>query len=220
MAMLELDGVTVELGGRKALDGVSLRVEAGERVALIGPNGGGKTTLLRALAGLVAPVAGTVRPSGNRLEIARLLAYVQQEEFWEFDFPVRDVVACGRFAHGDGGDHAVDRALSRVALEEFAARPITALSGGERRRVFVARALAQETPALLLDEPTTALDLRHREAVLDALRAFDGAIVMATHDLDAARELATRVVALKEGRVVREGAPDAVLAETREIYFD
>jgi ABC-type cobalamin/Fe3+-siderophores transport system ATPase subunit len=221
MAALELVGVTVRLGGRVALDDVSLTVAEGERVALIGPNGGGKTTLLRALAGLVRLDSGTVRPAGSRMEIARQLAYVQQEEFWEFDFPVRDVVACGRFAHGGSGGTSVDAALARVGLESFADRAITSLSGGERRRVFVARALAQETSALLLDEPTTALDLKHREAVLRAAREFDGTIVMATHDLDSVRSLADRVVALRAGRIVREGTPDEVLsdASVRELFF-
>jgi len=221
MAALELVGVTVRLGGRVALDNVSLTVEEGERVALVGPNGGGKTTLLRALAGLVTPDSGTIRPGGTRLEIARRLAYVQQEEFWEFDFPVRDVVACGRFAHGDSDGAAVDRALARVGLESFADRAITSLSGGERRRVFVARALAQETAALLLDEPTTALDLKHREAVLHAAREFDGTIVMATHDLDSVRSLADRVVALRAGRITLEGTPDEVLSDAnlRELFF-
>jgi len=221
MAALELIDVTVRLGGRVALDNVSLRITEGERVALIGPNGGGKTTLLRALAGLVTPDSGTVRPGGSRIEIARRLAYVQQEEFWEFKFSVRDVVACGRFAHGDSDGAAVDRALARVGLESFADRAITSLSGGERRRVFVARALAQETKALLLDEPTTALDLKHREAVLHAARDFDGTIVMATHDLDGVRSLADRVVALRDGRIMHEGTPDEVLsdANVRELFF-
>jgi iron complex transport system ATP-binding protein len=226
---LELLGVTVRYGDRAALDGVSLRVGAGEHVALIGPNGSGKTTLLRALAGIVRPSEGEARPAGAlpRDEVARRIAFLPQEEHWEFPFPVEEVVACGRYAHAPGlfresvEDHAaVDTALAAAGVASLRRRRITELSGGERRRVVLARALAQRAPALLLDEPTSALDLEHRHAVLVALKEFRGSVVVATHDLDAAAACASRVVVLSGGRVVADGAPAEIVTEAllRDVF--
>jgi iron complex transport system ATP-binding protein len=229
MAVLVLNDACVRFGAREVLRDVSLRVAEGERVALIGPNGAGKTSLLRAIAGLVPLAAGSAHPADeySRRELAHHLAYVPQEEFWEFEFAVREVVACGRysyagslFAESESDRSAVARALDAVGLAQFADRPITALSGGERRRVIVARALAQGAPVLVLDEPTTALDLLHRGAVLAVLREFEGAVLFATHDLEAAASLADRVVVLHEGRIHTEGPPAQVLTEAllRDVF--
>jgi iron complex transport system ATP-binding protein len=229
MDALELHRVTVRYGGRTALDAVDLLVAPGEHVALIGPNGSGKTTLLRALAGIVRPQWGSVRPAGAlaRDEAARRIAYLPQEEHWEFPFPVEEVVACGRYAHAPGlfresveDFAAVDTALAAVGVAALRRRPITELSGGERRRAMLARALAQRAPALLLDEPTTALDLEHRHAVLEALRELRGSVVLATHDLDAAAASCGRIVVLARGRVVADGPPASILTEAllREVF--
>ena len=227
MAALELLGATVRYGSHTALDNVDVEIAGGERVALIGPNGSGKTTLLKTLAGLLRPDAGTVEPAGTmpRREFARAVSFLPQEEHWEFPFPVEEVVGCGRFAHVPGlfresiEDHAaVDTALAAVGLAQLRARPITELSGGERRRAVLARALAQRAPALLLDEPTTALDLEHRHAVLNALQALDGTLVIATHDLDAAAAICSRILVLSGGRVVAEGPPGDII--TRELLRD
>ncbi|MHC4953035.1 MAG: ABC transporter ATP-binding protein [Planctomycetota bacterium] len=223
MTVLELRGATVHYGTRAALRDVSFSLAPGERVALIGPNGGGKTTLLRAISGLQPLSAGEARPvtGMSRKDVARRLAYVPQEEFWEFGFPVVEVVACGRYAHSDSlfGEsdqdrEAVDAALEAVDMVALRDRPVNAISGGERRRAILARALAQHAQALVLDEPTTALDLRHREAVLGAVRQNAGAVLFATHDLDAAAAIADRIVVLDEGRIVMDGPPRAVLTES------
>jgi iron complex transport system ATP-binding protein len=223
MAILELAHATVRYGSHVALREVSFALADGERVALIGPNGSGKTTLLRALAGIEGVASGSARPVAGmaRRDVARLLAYVPQEEFWEFAFPVSEVVACGRYAHVDAlfGDSAADReavdeALAAVDMTALRDRPVNAISGGERRRAILARALAQRAAALVLDEPTTALDLGHREAVLRAVSAYRGAVLFATHDLDAAAAIAGRIVVLAAGRIVKQGSPREVLTES------
>ncbi|MFQ5845583.1 MAG: ABC transporter ATP-binding protein [Planctomycetota bacterium] len=227
MAEVAFAGLSVRYGERTVLGGVSARIAPGERCAVVGPNGSGKTTLLRALAGIVEPAAGGVevagRPLGglSRREAARLSAFLPQEEHWEFPFTVEEVVRCGRFAHATGlyreapGDRrAVADALEATGMDALRGRPITELSGGERRRAVLARVLAQQAPVLLLDEPTTALDLEHRSAVLRALRDLRATVVMATHDLDAAARCG-RVLLLAAGRIVADGTPEEVLAEQR-----
>jgi iron complex transport system ATP-binding protein len=229
MDALELRDVTVRYGEHVALDRVDLMVAPGEHVALIGPNGSGKTTLLRALAGVVAPQWGSVRPAGAlaRDEVARRIAFLPQEEHWEFPFPVEEVVACGRYAHAPGLFResvedwaAIDTALAVAGVAGLRRRPITELSGGERRRVMLARALAQRAPALLLDEPTSALDLEHRNAVLSAIRTVRGAVVLATHDLDAAAACASRLVVMAAGRIVAAGPPADILTKAllRDVF--
>jgi iron complex transport system ATP-binding protein len=222
MAALELAGVTVRYGSRAALDRLDLVVPEGQRAAIVGPNGGGKTTLLRVVAGILEPDEGTVLPAGplSRREVALRIAYLPQEEHWEFPFTVEEVVRCGRYARMStferetGEDRAaVAAGIEAVGLTELRDRPITELSGGERRRAVLARVLAQEASALLLDEPMTALDLEHRHAVLKAVASRPGTVLFATHDLDAAAAYAERIVVLDKGRIVADGPPGEVITE-------
>jgi iron complex transport system ATP-binding protein len=227
--MLSVERVTVELGGRPVVDGVSFTVEQGEWVTLIGPNGAGKSTLVRAIAGLVAH-GGTISLDGQsirklgRREVARRVAVVPQVPLMPNGMAIREYVLLGRtpyvsYAGREGRrDHAaVEQALARLDLVPLADRELGTLSGGERQRAVLARALAQEAPLLLLDEPTTALDAgRQQEALelIDALRLDAGLTVLATmHDLTLAGQYAPRLLLLSGGRIVAQGDPSEVLTE-------
>jgi iron complex transport system ATP-binding protein len=221
---------------------VSLVARAGEVTALLGANGAGKSTLLRLVAGLLAPCAGTVSLGGqdvagmDRRAIARAVALVPQSERVAEGFRVRDVIAMGRAPHQDGwmtprqlDRDAVDEALDRCDLTAVADRNVETLSGGEQRRVAVARALAQRPRVLALDEPAAFLDIRHRlelHELLSEVTARDRvACLVAMHDLDAAARIAKQVVLMRGGRVVAAGSPDEVmtsprLAETFEAEID
>jgi iron complex transport system ATP-binding protein len=226
---LVIDDLSVRLGRRPVVERVSLAVPAGSVLAIVGPNGVGKTSLLRAIAGLVR-AEGRVRLDGTdltRLSVearARRLAYLPQRPDVAWALPVRDAVALGRLPFGDpfsrpteADRQAVRHALARLDLEDFADRPVTELSGGERARVMLARVLAAETALILADEPTAALDPAQQLAVLATLRqaAGEGRIVVAVlHDLALAARFADRIAVMNDGRLVADGAPAAVLEET------
>ncbi|WP_435147946.1 heme ABC transporter ATP-binding protein [Halobaculum sp. P14] len=221
--------VSVALGGDTVLDGVSLDVDAGELVGLVGPNGAGKTTLIRVLNGTLTPDAGRVALAGDdvaglsRRATARRVATVPQDATFSFEFTVREAVEMGRTPYvsrfgqaGDDDDAAVERAMERAEVAAFADRAVTTLSGGERQRLLLARALAQDTPALLLDEPTASLDINHQlrtfRLVADAV-ADGKAALAAIHDLNLAARFCDRLVLLAGGRIRAAGDPEAVLAD-------
>jgi cobalamin transport system ATP-binding protein len=227
--VIELSNLTVKLGGRRVVDSVDLDVSQGEWVAVIGPNGAGKTTLLRAVAGLV-PFSGSIAIGGRpadelkRSEISRLLAVVPQEPSTPPWMTVGEYVLMGRTPHlgplareGARDREAAGRALARLDLVGYEERRLGTLSGGEKQRVVVARALAQEARIVLLDEPTAALDIGHQQQaleLLDLLRAESGlTLVAAMHDLTLAAQYADRMVLLDAGRIVADGAPADVLTE-------
>ena len=227
--MIELRGVTVELGGTAVVDRVDAVVERGEWLALIGPNGAGKTTLLRAIARLV-PFSGEISLDGRpapelaRGELARLVAVVPQEPSTPPWMTVAEYVLLGRTPHlgplareGARDRDAAGRALARLDLLAFVERRLGTLSGGEKQRVVVARALAQEASIVLLDEPTAALDIGHQQQaldLLDVLRQESGlTLVGAMHDLTLAAQYADRMLLLNGGRVVANGPPADVLTE-------
>ncbi|MBX3229793.1 MAG: ABC transporter ATP-binding protein [Labilithrix sp.] len=214
---------------------VDLSLAAGEIVCVLGPNGAGKTTLVRVASGLLAPATGEVRLLGeplagkSRLEIAKVLAVVEQMQELSEAFTVREVVALGRAPHQDAWMHTtaedrriVDDALARCDLVALASRSARALSGGEQKRVAVARALAQEPRVLLLDEPGAFLDVRHQLDLYELLARSVArerlACLVVMHDLNVAAQFADRVVLLKRGAVVASGAVRDVL--TRDIVND
>ncbi len=220
-------GVAVGYGASHVLADVDLEVRAGEILVLLGPNGAGKTTLLRALAGTLAASSGEVRLGGrsiatlDRGEVARAVAVVPQDTPAPHGFSVREVVAMGRAPYQGrwmraSADDAsiVAMALARCGLVAMADRRFDRLSGGERKRVLVAQALAQRTPVLLLDEPTASLDLRRTLELFEILAeeaARGVAVVAILHDLALAARLAERVALLHGGRLAAVGGVDAVM---------
>ena len=233
--MISARDVVVDLDGVRILDGVSIDVADGEWLSIVGPNGAGKSTLLRAITGLL-PAGGAVELGGrplaalSRRERARHVALVPQVPVIPPGMVVTDYVLLGRTPHMPplGRESGQDLAAVAEALEEldllgFADRPLETLSGGERQRVLIARALAQASPVLLLDEPTAALDVGHQQDVLelvDRLRRANGLTVISTmHDLTLAGQYADRLVLLDRGRVVVAGCADEVLTEEHLARF-
>jgi len=205
---------------------ITLEAQAGEHIAVLGPNGAGKSTLLAALGGLL-PAQGVVAWNGQELsripylQRGRMLSWLGQESHAEFAFPVRDVVAQGRHAWGDD-DASVDEAMATLDITHLATRPITQLSGGERRRVFLARALAAGAPIQLWDEPASSLDVRHAlEVYRLAQRLAEGGstLLVSLHDIRAAYRF-SRVLVLDRGVLVGDGPPHEVLtaALIREVF--
>ena len=226
-APLTATGVRVRLGGRPVLHGVDLSVAPGEIVAVIGANGAGKSTLLKALAGLIAPEAGSVaigsRPLAelDRRALGRELAYLPQERAVHWPLTVRRIVALGRLpfrarvAGPSAEDHAaVDEAMAAMDVAAFADRPATELSGGERARVLLARALAQQPRFLVADEPTTGLDPAHGLELFARfvrMAAERRAVIVALHDLTLAARYCHRVLLLKDGAALAQGPARDVL---------
>lgn len=215
-------------GSRKVLEGVSLQVREGDFVGVLGPNGSGKTTLVRVLSGVVPVQGGRAEIMGepvetlNPRERARRMAVVAQDGEVRFPFSCVEVVRMGRYPHQRSWrvDHAADEAVVQAAMEatdtmELAERAITDVSGGERQRVMVARALAQSTPILLLDEATSSMDV-HRKLQIFSLfeernRETGLTVVAILHDINLAAWFCRRLIFLKDGQVVRQGATEEVL---------
>jgi iron complex transport system ATP-binding protein len=228
MTAIELRRVSVALDGRPVLRELTLRIPSGSRLGLIGPNGSGKTTLLRAIAGLV-PAQGEIRVGQDagaglsRRELARRIALVPQIPAVPAGITVTDYVLLGRTPYipylGTESRRDLDivaSVLDHLDLAGFAARRLDSLSGGERQRAVLARALAQQAPVLLLDEPTTGLDVGHQQQVLelvDTLRDLELTVVSAMHDLTLAGQFADHLVLLDGGRVAAHGPARTVLTE-------
>ncbi|MFF3668860.1 ABC transporter ATP-binding protein [Microtetraspora malaysiensis] len=227
---LEAVDIRLGYGDRVIVDGLDLGIEGGTITTIIGPNGCGKSTLLRALGRLIKPLGGQVLLDGKRIdrmpsrEVARLLGVLPQAPAAPEGLTVADLVARGRHPHqtwyrqwSPDDESAVAEALERTGLLDLADRPLDELSGGQRQRAWISMALAQGTGLLLLDEPTTFLDLAHQIEVLelvDQLHAQAGkTVVMVLHDLNLAARYADRLVAMRDGRVVAAGPPADVLTE-------
>jgi len=227
---LRADNLTIHRGARTIVTDASLTLNAGELTVLAGPNGAGKTTLARAMAGLI-PAKGNVSLDGNPLnamiarERARALAYLPQGHEFHWPMSVEHIVALGREPHADPFSQvtredraAILEAMEATTTDTLASRIVTTLSGGERARVALARALATQASVLIADEPIAALDERHRLIVMELLRgiARQGAAVLAIiHDLTLAARFADRVVLMNEGRIIANDTPVAALTPER-----
>lgn len=230
MNRLEVERVGFRYRTGQGVEDVSFQAARGELLGIVGPNSSGKSTLLRLLSKVMMPEQGRIRLGGrdvarmSRLELARCLAVVPQEFSVAFPFRVAEVALMGRYPHATGGAWATarDRSIAQTALEatgilHLASRRVDELSGGERQLVSIARALAQEPSVLLLDEPTTHLDLRHQRTVLEILLAHhqkgDRTTILVSHDLNLAAECCDRILLLAGGRVRAFGPPEEVITE-------
>jgi iron complex transport system ATP-binding protein len=224
--------LTIGYADRLVVDVADVHVAAGERVALVGPNGAGKSSLLRAITGVLPPRAGSVELLGGpidrvpRTTLARTIAVVPEVADLPFAMPVHEVVALGRLPHdppltGLRSEDlaAIDRALERVGIDHLRQRDVRELSMGERQLVFIAVAVAQSAPVLILDEPTAHLDIRHQVDVMELLvdlNEHDGTTVVAVlHDLALAAHFFPRVIVLAGGRIVADGRPSETLDPDR-----
>lgn len=228
--MLSTVNTTLSYGGPPVIRDLSVEIPSGRLTVLLGPNGSGKSTLVKALAGALEPDAGEVRLNGRSLAAldtricARKLAFLPQSPLTPEGLTVRELVNFGRHPHrrflrsmGEKDKQAVENALRLCQLDDLAEQPVHTLSGGQRQRAWIALVLAQETDLLLLDEPTTFLDIAHQVEVLDLLahlnRASGKTIVMVLHDINQAAVYADRIIMMKAGSLVAEGAPEVVLTE-------
>lgn len=230
--MLILEGVCFGYTHRRVLTNIDLTLRPGDHLCLLGNNGAGKSTLLRLCAGILLPAAGAIRLEGRPLsawrrpEVARRLAYLPQEAGQTFAFTALEVVLMGRYARArsfyeDAADlHAAEQAMRRMDCWHLHERPFSELSGGERRRVLLAQVLAQDTPVVLLDEPTAGLDLAHALQLGAALADIAGggrALLWTTHDFNLAARFSPQALLLHDGQLRLRGATWEVLAQTSAI---
>ncbi|MFA7257572.1 MAG: ABC transporter ATP-binding protein [Kiritimatiellales bacterium] len=234
--VIQLEKLALELGGVSILRGVSFDVQAGEYVSIIGPNGAGKTTLLRCLLGMYtyhgsAKINGLECSNCDSRALARQVSYVPQTHDIEFPLTVYDFVMMGRYPYlsplspaQKHDEAAVERAMETTGTTQFKARTLRTLSGGERQKVYIAAALAQETPIMLLDEPATFLDWRHQSEVMTLLKKINTecgtTILTVNHDINSAAHWSDRIVALKDGCIFSSGTPQELIqpASLEELF--
>lgn len=234
---IELSGVTVGYGrGQSIIEAIDLTIETGSITVLIGPNGCGKSTLLKAIGRLLKPSAGTMRVDGLDItatapkRVARTIAYLPQSPIVPGAVTVEQLVAYGRAPHQSllgirsaSDNDQIAHAIAMTGLNHLRDRAVSELSGGQRQRAFLAMVLAQDTPYVMLDEPTTFLDVRHQIETLDlvrALHALGRTSVVVLHDIAQAARYGDRLVVMKDGRIAAQGAPNTIVSEelVREVY--
>ncbi len=234
--VIQIENLALELNGSPILQAVSFDIDQGEYVSIIGPNGAGKTTLFRCLLGMYpykgsAKIVGTECRGYDSRALARQVSYVPQTHDIEFPLTVYDFVMMGRYPYLSAlspaqkrDEEAVQRALQITGTAQFRSRTLRTLSGGERQKVYIAAALAQETPIMLLDEPATFLDWRHQTEVMTLLKKINvecGSTILAVnHDLNSAAHWSDRIIALKDGRTLFTGTPQELIqpAPLEELF--
>lgn len=231
--MLEVKDVEFTLGNKKILNGVSLQVPKGKFVGIIGPNGAGKSTLLKNIYGVYSSFQGEISVEGaslkniSRKERARKIAALSQEEEHQFDFTVEKIVEMGRYpykkffeeySHKD--KEIVHEMLHKTGMADYSHREFNTLSGGEKQRVLISRALAQKTDLLILDEPTNHLDIGYQLQIMDIIKHLNITVLAALHDLNIAAIFCDYIFVMKNGRVIAEGTPEEVLTEEllKEVF--
>nr|WP_240961364.1 ABC transporter ATP-binding protein [Aneurinibacillus aneurinilyticus] len=231
--MLTMEDVSLSILQKPIIKDISLRVFKGQFVGIIGPNGSGKSTLLKTLYRVLQPDEGGVELDGKSLYqlpsryVFQRMAVVSQEASQTFDFSVEEMVAMGRTPHKqafesdtDEDRAIVDQALLRVGMKEYAERSFMNLSGGEKQRVLIARALAQQAEAIILDEPTNHLDIRYQLQLLELLKNLDITVLASLHDLNLASVYCDYLYVMRDGQIVAKGTPEDVLTceVLREVF--
>ena len=236
MTELVASGLTLKAKNAVLVNDASFTLAKGELVALLGPNGAGKTSLIRSSLGLETPTAGTARLNDcdvktlDPIARARVVSYLPQQRPLAWPARVHDIVSLGRYSHGAsvgrlrGEDaEAVDRAIAACDLVHLADRPADTLSGGELARMHCARAFAAETPLLIADEPTGALDPRHQFRIMDLVKSFvdqGGGALVVLHDIQLAARYASRLIWMQKGRIIADGPPaETLTAERLEAVY-
>lgn len=231
---IKVSGVEFSFNGIPILKNMNLSVESGEVLGIVGPNGSGKTTLLRCLNRILKPKTGTILIDGQKLDtlgqedIAKRMGYVPQTESKAFPATVFDSVLMGRKPHinwkpGERDLKIVSSVIKKLGMESLALRDINELSGGQRQKVIMARALAQEPQVLLLDEPTSSLDLKHQMEVMNIAKAqtsYGVSVVMAIHDLNLAARYSDKIIMLKDGYVYHAGGTEVLTPHNIESVYE
>ncbi|NFD76803.1 ABC transporter ATP-binding protein [Clostridium botulinum] len=230
---LKLEGIKYDIGSKELLRGIDLNVEKNHFVGLIGPNGCGKTTLLKNIYRYLTPKEGSVYIDDKNIygmknkELSKLMAVVMQEHSLEFDFSVKEIVAMGRFSSNnrfasvDGDDEKlIEKALENVGLEEYEDRSFLSLSGGEKQRVMIAMALCQNTELIVLDEPTNHLDIKYQLQIIHMLRHLDITTFTTLHDMNMAATFCDYIYVMKKGKIITHGPVEKVFTEEmfREVF--
>lgn len=230
---LEIDKLSLMIEGQKIIEKIKAQVSKGEFIGLIGPNGSGKSTLLKTIYRVLKPQAGLIKLDQQKLKdlsfqaSAKKMAVVRQLNNFNFDFTVEEIVMMGRSPHkgmleveSEQDYKIIYNALAKVNLVDYAARSFSTLSGGEKQRVLIARALAQETELLILDEPTNHLDIRYKLQILDLIKSLKKEVLAAIHDLNLAVSYCDRIYVMKAGKIFAEGKPKTIITEDllREVY--
>ncbi|HCL4437725.1 TPA: ABC transporter ATP-binding protein [Clostridium botulinum] len=230
---LKLEGIKYDIGSKELLRGIDLNVEKNHFVGLIGPNGCGKTTLLKNIYRYLTPKEGSVYIDDKNIygmknkELSRLMAIVMQEHSLEFDFSVKEIVAMGRFSSNnrfasvDGDDEKlIEKSLKNVGLEECEDRSFLSLSGGEKQRVMIAMALCQNTELIVLDEPTNHLDIKYQLQIIHMLRHLDITTFTTLHDMNMAATFCDYIYVMKKGKIVTHGTVEKIFTEEmfREVF--